>query len=113
MQRTIQAELKHIEDTQDLCVLLAVESGSRTWGFASSTSDWDVRFVYVRRPEWYLSIQTRRDVVEFQLDGDLDVSGWDLPKARNLFAKSNPPPLEWLRSPGRLRRALLCGSATA
>jgi uncharacterized protein len=99
MKGAIQAELKRIENAQDLRVLLAVESGSRAWGFESVTSDWDVRFVYVRRPEWYLSIQSRRDVVEFELDGDLDVSGWDLPKALNLFAKSNPPLLEWLRSP--------------
>jgi predicted nucleotidyltransferase len=99
MRSAIQTELKRIEHAQDLRVLLAVESGSRAWGFESSTSDWDVRFIYVRRPEWYLSIQNRRDVVELQLDGDLDVSGWDFPKALNLFAKSNPPLLEWLRSP--------------
>jgi uncharacterized protein len=96
---TIQAELKRIEDAEELRVLLAVESGSRAWGFESATSDWDVRFIYVRRPELYLSIQNRRDVVEFELEGDLNVSGWDLPKALNLFAKSNPPLLDWLRSP--------------
>ncbi len=99
MKATIQAELKRIEQANDLRVLLAVESGSRAWGFESATSDWDVRFIYVRRPEWYLSIQHRRHVVELELEGDLDVSGWDLPKALNLFAKSNPPLLEWLRSP--------------
>ena len=99
MRATIQAKLKRIEDEQDLRVLLAVESGSRAWGFESATSDWDVRFIYLRRPEWYLSIQHRRHVVELELEGDLDVSGWDLPKALNLFAKSNPPLLEWLRSP--------------
>ncbi|MDT8391868.1 MAG: nucleotidyltransferase domain-containing protein [Lentisphaeria bacterium] len=30
---------------------------------------------------------------------DLDISGWDLPKALELFRKSNPPLLEWLQSP--------------
>jgi predicted nucleotidyltransferase len=99
MKSAIQARLREMEGAADLRVLYAVESGSRAWGFASATSDWDVRFIYVRRPEWYLSIQDRRDVVEFQLDGDLDVSGWDLKKALGLFAKSNPPLPEWLRSP--------------
>ncbi|GKT09268.1 nucleotidyltransferase domain-containing protein [Desulforhabdus sp. TSK] len=95
----IQAELQRVADTEDLRVLYAVESGSRAWGFESTDSDWDVRFIYLRRPDWYLSVQNRRDVVELALDGDLDISGWDLKKALVLFAKSNPPLLEWLRSP--------------
>ena len=99
MKSRIQAELKRVAESEDLHVLYAVESGSRAWGFESPDSDWDVRFIYLRRPEWYLSVQPRRDVVEFALDRDLDVSGWDLKKALILFAKSNPPLLEWLRSP--------------
>lgn len=90
---------KRIAETDEVRILLAVESGSRAWGFASADSDWDVRFVYIHRPEWYLSIQPRRDVIERQSPGNLDVSGWDLRKALLLFAKSNPPLLEWLRSP--------------
>jgi predicted nucleotidyltransferase len=50
----------------------------------------------MRRPAWYLSVQRRRDVLEYPPDGGLDVSGWDLKKALGLFAKSNPPLLEWL-----------------
>lgn len=99
MRDTVRSELQRIATVEDLRVLYAVESGSRAWGFASATSDWDVRFIYVRRPEWYLSVQRRRDVVEQPIDGDLDISGWDLRKALVLFAKSNPPLLEWLRSP--------------
>jgi hypothetical protein len=101
----IQAALRRLEDAEDVRVVYAVESGSRAWGFASRDSDWDVRFVYLRRPEWYLSAKTRRDVLEYALDGDLDVSGWDLRKALGLFARSNPPLLEWLRSPIVYREA--------
>ena len=99
MQQAIQHALQRLEGADDVRVLYAVESGSRAWGFASRDSDWDVRFVYIRRPEWYLSVQRRRDVLEYPLEADLDVSGWDLKKALGLFAKSNPPLLEWLRSP--------------
>lgn len=53
----------------------------------------------MRRPEWYVSTRRRRDVIERPIEGDLDLSGWDLPKALGLFGKSNPPLLEWLRSP--------------
>ncbi len=80
-------------------VLYACESGSRAWGFESRDSDYDVRFIYVRPTAWYLIIQKKRDVIEKPNNIDLDISGWDLPKALELFRKSNPPLLEWLQSP--------------
>ena len=91
--------LREIEADRDVRVVYAVESGSRAWGFASQDSDVDARFLYVHRPEWYLSVFSRRDVIEPPIDGLFDVSGWDLRKALGLFYKSNPPLLEWLRSP--------------
>jgi predicted nucleotidyltransferase len=68
---------------------------------SSVDSDYDVRFLYVRRPEWYFSVnvERRRDVIELPIDGVLDINGWDLRKACQLFRKSNPPLLEWLHSP--------------
>lgn len=96
----IRDELARLEATADVRVLYAVESGSRAWGFASADSDYDVRLIYIHRPEWYLSVSDdRRDVIERQLPGDIDLSGWDVRKALRLFAKSNPPLLEWLDSP--------------
>lgn len=80
-------------------MLYACESGSRAWGFESADSDYDVRFIYLRRTDWYLTIQNRRDVLEKPIDDELDVSGWDVPKALQLLRKSNPPLLEWLQSP--------------
>ncbi len=57
MEREIRDTLDRIETREDVRVLYAVETGSRAWGFASTDSDWDVRLLYLRRPEWYLSIQ--------------------------------------------------------
>jgi uncharacterized protein len=105
MRNAIDNAIQRLEAEDDVRVLYAVESGSRAWGFASRDSDWDVRFIYLRRPNWYLSVQRRRDVLEYPLDNQLDVSGWDLKKALGLFAKSNPPLLEWLRSPIVYREA--------
>lgn len=76
--------------------LFAVESGSRAWGFESSNSDYDVRFVYWMPIDWYLSIETRRDVIEEMGDDDLDFAGWDLRKALLLAKKSNPSLHDWL-----------------
>lgn len=99
MNDAIVSALKTIEAERGVRVLFAVESGSRAWGFASPDSDYDVRFVYVHPVEHYLSIRERRDVIEAELPGDLDLAGWDLRKALGLLAKSNPSLHEWLRSP--------------
>jgi len=78
---------------------MAVESGSRAWGFASPDSDYDVRFIYVRKPEDYIRLNPVRDVIEWQLDDVYDVSGWDLQKALRLMHGSNPALHEWCNSP--------------
>ena len=92
-------EISRLEQAHDVTVLYACESGSRAWGFESEDSDYDVRFIYLQRTEWYLTIQNKRDVIEKPIDDELDVSGWDVPKALELLRKSNPPLLEWLQSP--------------
>ena len=50
-------------------------------------------------PDWYLSIEDKRDSLEYSADDLLDLSGWELRKAFRIFRKSNPPLLEWFRSP--------------
>ncbi len=41
----IGSEISTIETDHNVRVLLAVESGSRAWGFPSKDSDYDVRFI--------------------------------------------------------------------
>ncbi len=99
MRERIEKELRELERRENAVVLYAAESGSRAWGFASRDSDWDVRFVYVRPIDWYLSVYPGRDVIEQPIDDGLDLSGWDLRKALALFRKGNAALAEWLRSP--------------
>ncbi|PSL40042.1 hypothetical protein B0H99_10655 [Planomicrobium soli] len=103
MNEIIQQKLMEIEKKHEVKILYAVESGSRAWGFPSKDSDWDVRFIYIHPPEWYLSIDpqgigAKRDVIEEPINDLLDISGWEITKALRLFRKNNPPLLEWLRS---------------
>ena len=96
---TIQAKLLEIEAAEHVKILLAVESGSRAWGFASPDSDYDVRFVYVRDRADYLKLNGSRDVIEWQLDEVLDINGWDLKKALIQFHRGNATLFEWSNSP--------------
>lgn len=93
--------LEQIEEEHNVEILYAVESGSRVWGFESVNSDWDIRFVYKRPFNKYLSLkQQKRDTIEKTYEeGYLDFSGWDLKKAFLLFNKGNPSFMEWLDSP--------------
>ena len=78
MRKKIQTQLRRIEEEENIKILLAVESGSRAWGFASPDSDYDVRFIYIRRMEDYLKLEKVRDVIELPMDDVLDMNGWDL-----------------------------------
>lgn len=99
MRTSILKILEKIEQDYDVKVLLAVESGSRSWGFQSLDSDYDVRFIYIHKQEWYLSIDTKCDVIEIPINKMLDINGWDIRKALKLLRKSNPSLLEWISSP--------------
>ena len=99
MKQEIDEQIRAIEAQYSVRVLYACESGSRAWGFASPDSDYDVRFIYSQSKEQYLSIRERRDVIELPVNEVLDVNGWDIRKALQLFLKSNGPLYEWLQSP--------------
>jgi len=99
VREKVLESLTDIEAKHDVKILFACESGSRGWGFASPDSDYDVRFVYVHRLSWYLTVEPGRDVIELPISDELDVSGWDLRKALYLLHRSNPTLLEWLDSP--------------
>ena len=99
MTSEIFKKLNEIEFTENIRILHAVESGSRAWGFASPDSDYDVRFIYIRKMNYYLKLDKARDVIECSFDGLLDINGWDLQKALRLLHNSNPTLFEWSRSP--------------
>jgi predicted nucleotidyltransferase len=102
--QTIEAEIQRridaAEKEHNVKVLYAVESGSRAWGFASPNSDYDVRFIYAHPKDWYVAVdlEEKRDVIEYPIVDEIDISGWDVRKALRLFRKSNPSFVEWLHS---------------
>lgn len=99
MKTRILEKLAEIEQKHNIEILFAVESGSRAWGFASPDSDFDIRFVFKRKLDDYLSLWESKDTIQFMTEDDLDGSGWDLRKALGLLSKSNASFLGWLFSP--------------
>ena len=98
IQQEIQENLTAVSEKYGVDILLAVESGSRAWGFASPDSDYDVRFIYTHPKKEYLRIDPMPEVIEWHLDDVLDINGWDLKKALLAFAKGNPNIMEWANS---------------
>lgn len=90
--------LAQVEKKKKIKILYACETGSRAWGFPSPDSDYDVRFIYIHERDWYLSLSQRKDTIE-HMDGEMDITGWDLKKSLALLKKSNAPLIERFQSP--------------
>jgi len=99
MLKTIQNKLAEIEQARNIRILYACESGSRAWGFPSTDSDYDVRFIYVKPLSHYLSINDYKDTIDLPVNEVLDINGWDVRKSLRLFKNSNVTFYEWLQSP--------------
>jgi hypothetical protein len=95
----VDSRLAAIEREQGVAIGLAIESGSRAWGFPSPDSDYDCRFLFVRPARDYLTPWPKRDVIETPLEDDIDLNGWELGKALKLLLKGNAVVIEWLMSP--------------
>ncbi|MEL6529243.1 MAG: nucleotidyltransferase domain-containing protein [Pseudomonadota bacterium] len=101
----IRTEIDHrlatLASEEGVRLLLAVESGSRAWGFPSPDSDYDVRFIYVRPRRDYLALKTPRDVIERPIVDEIDLNGWEIRKTLGLMLKHNAVVSEWMKSPIR------------
>jgi predicted nucleotidyltransferase len=94
----IKAKLAAIAIENKVTLLYACETGSRGWGFPSPDSDYDVRFIYMHQPDWYMRLSDWKDHIEV-MDDDLDITGWDLRKCLHLLKKSNAALIERFQSP--------------
>jgi predicted nucleotidyltransferase len=95
----ITTALASLEATQNVRILYACESGSRAWGFPSPDSDYDVRFIYVHALDWHLGLDEGPDTLNFPVDDELVLAGWELRKTLRLLRGSNAALFEWLQSP--------------
>lgn len=108
MEKQITKLLKEVAKEYNVEILFCVESGSRAWGMESKDSDYDVRFVFYRKPEEYTLINPKSDVITASFNEKLercstegcmiDMQGFDLLKFSRMLSSSNPTVIEWLSS---------------
>lgn len=94
----IISKLKQTEEDHNVKIALAIESGSRAWGFASEDSDYDCRFIYTHPKDWYISVFDKKDTIIYDVDKIFDINGWDIKKVLKHISKSNAVMFEWLSS---------------
>ena len=99
MMEEVRHRLSRIEEEHGVRILYACESGSRSWGFPSPRSDYDVRFIYMAPARDYLRLTPPPETIELPQDGVWDIAGWDLRKTLHLLQKGNPSLIQWLYSP--------------
>lgn len=99
MKEKIIQRLAQLEKEKGIKIVMAVESGSREWGFSSEDSDYDVRCVHVYPADKYLGIEKIEEQIDvIEEDKSIDIVSWDIHKFFELFIKNNPTVSEWLSS---------------
>ena len=98
MKEEIIKYLRQIEKEEDIKILYACESGSRSWGFEHENSDYDVRFIFKRNNLTdYLCLEKKKEEIII-IKGEIDLFGWDIRKVLLLHYDNNPEIREWLIS---------------
>lgn len=104
MENEILEELKKIEEENNIKIIFASDTGSRTLGYSTEESDYDLRFIYIQKPENYLKLKEGKDTIQKKVSidngikTDFDFVGFDIKKALNLICSTNVQIWQWLYS---------------
>ncbi|MEO6052795.1 MAG: nucleotidyltransferase domain-containing protein [Chthoniobacterales bacterium] len=98
MKYKIPFELSLIEREYGVRILYAGEAGVRAWGFASSESKHDVRFIYLPAPKEAATVADAHGFIDKPVAPGLTLRGFDLRRTLDLLFSSHAPLLDWLRS---------------
>ena len=108
MEQKIPELIKKIEEEKKITIIFAVEVGSRAWELNSKESDYDIRFVFHRSLEDYISITKFDEQIDIGFDKDLkqrakegayiEMSGFDIFKYCKLLSSCNVASIDWVNS---------------
>lgn len=81
-----------LERDKGLVPIIIWEGGSRSWGYSTDKSDYDLRFVYIKKP-WMGTVtntdDTYRDELNFNDGMRIEVQGFDLRKFMGMLVRSD------------------------
>ena len=97
MKEKILKTLKEIEKENNVKIIFAADTGSRTLGYSNENSDYDIRFIYVQKSEKYFKLIEEIDMIQ-RKELNMDFLGFDLKKTLNLLKDSNVQIWQWLYS---------------
>lgn len=88
MEEKILKTLKEIEKENNVKIIFASDTGSRTLGYSNENSDYDIRFIYIQKSEKYLKLIEGTDTIQ-RKELNVDFVGFDIKKTLNLLKDSN------------------------
>lgn len=97
MKEKILKALKEIEKENNIEIIFAADTGSRTLGYSNENSDYDIRFIYIQKSEKYFKLIEEIDMIQ-RKELNMDFLGFDLKKTLNLLKDSNVQIWQWLYS---------------
>lgn len=95
MKNEILEELKKIEEENNIKIIFASDTGSRMLEYSTEESDYDLRFIYIQKPENYLKLKEGKNIIQKKvlidngIKTDFDFIGFDIKKVLNLIASTN------------------------
>ena len=97
MEEKILKILKEIEKENNVEIIFAADTGSRTLGYSNENSDYDIRFIYIQKSEKYFKLIEEIDMIQ-RKELNMDFLGFDFKKTLNLLKDSNVQIWQWLYS---------------
>lgn len=97
MEEKILKTLKEIEKENNVEIIFAADTGSRTLGYSNENSDYDIRFIYIQKSEKYFKLIEEIDMIQ-RKELNMDFLGFDFKKTLNLLKDSNVQIWQWLYS---------------
>lgn len=88
MEEKILKTLKEIEKENNVEIIFAADTGSRTLGYSNENSDYDIRFIYIQKSEKYFKLIEEIDMIQ-RKELNMDFLGFDFKKTLNLLKDSN------------------------
>lgn len=96
--RDIKNILNEIEYNNNIEIIYASLHGSRIYDFENDNSNYDIKFIYKRNIEEYLTINNTPTTINYE-EHNYSLQGWDIKQTMKMHYESNTQLYETINSP--------------